>query len=188
MRRPRGQDPPTAPRGQGVDRYTRGFHPRVMGAVPIDPSNHHPLGSRPMAGRKVLNLEMRVRHLPPEHLKGGAHHATRSAETHRSRERSSGDIRRTDVLVRHDGEVRCRHTAAASGGVRGRSTTGGRGVNDAAGAVPAGPSRMGTGFVAQLIRVRVPGPAPWSCSSVGRARARNARGGGSKPPMTTTDT
>ena len=38
-------------------------------------------------------------------------------------------------------------------------------------AMPAGPNRMGTGFVIQLIRVRVPGPAPWSCSSVGRARA-----------------
>ena len=37
-RRPRGRDPPSALRGQGVDRYTRGFHPRVMGAVPIDPS------------------------------------------------------------------------------------------------------------------------------------------------------
>ena len=38
-------------------------------------------------------------------------------------------------------------------------------------ALPAGPNGMGTGFVTQLIRVRVPGPAPWSCSSVGRARA-----------------
>ena len=64
-RRPRGQDPPTALRGQGVDRYTRGFHPRVMGAVPIDPSIC-PLGSRPTSRRKVLVLEMRVRHLPPE--------------------------------------------------------------------------------------------------------------------------
>jgi hypothetical protein len=36
-----------------------------MGAVPIDPSKC-PLGSRPTAGRKVLVLEMRVRHLPPE--------------------------------------------------------------------------------------------------------------------------
>ena len=30
-RRPRGRSPPTALRGQGVDRYMRGFHPRVMG-------------------------------------------------------------------------------------------------------------------------------------------------------------
>ena len=30
-RRSRGRDPPTARRGQGVDRYTRGFHPRVNG-------------------------------------------------------------------------------------------------------------------------------------------------------------
>jgi hypothetical protein len=36
--------------------------------------------------------------------------------------------------------------------------------------MPAGPNGMGTGFVIQLIRVRVPGPAPWLCSSVGRAR------------------
>ena len=35
-------------------------------------ANNYPLGSRPMAGRKVLVLEMRVRHLPPNHLKGGA--------------------------------------------------------------------------------------------------------------------
>ena len=75
-RRSRGQDPPTALRGQGVDRYTRGFHPRVMGAVPIDPSNDHPLGSRPMAGRKVLVLEMRVRHLPPERTERRCLHAT----------------------------------------------------------------------------------------------------------------
>ena len=87
-RRPRGQDPPTAPRGQGVDRYTRGFHPRVMGAVPIDPSNNHPLGSRPMAGRKVLVLEMRVRHLPPEPPERRCFHATRSAEARRSRRRA----------------------------------------------------------------------------------------------------
>ena len=37
--------------------------------------------------------------------------------------------------------------------------------------MPAGPNGMGTGFVTQLVRVRVPGPAPRSCSSVGRARA-----------------
>ena len=34
-----------------------------------------------------------------------------------------------------------------------------------------GPTGVGTGFVIQSIRVRVPGPAPRSCSSVGRARA-----------------
>jgi hypothetical protein len=111
-RRPRGQDPPTARRGQGVDRYTRGFHPRVMGAVPIDPSIC-PLGSRPTARRKVLVLEMRVRHLPPEPPERKCSYETQSADTRRSRREG------TRAQRWHDGRSSC----AERGGPRSAQIT-----------------------------------------------------------------
>jgi hypothetical protein len=52
--------------------------------------------------------------------------------------------------------------------------------------MPAGPNGMGTGFVTQLIRVRVPGPAPMVVWLVWE-RAAQMYETGSKPPMTTVD-
>lgn len=165
-RRSRGQDPPTALRGQGVDRYTRGLQPRVMGAVPIDPSIDHSgvvqrQDARHWTSRRGFDTFL------PNDQERRHRDATRRPEAAHGRRRGSCGPRRDPP-----GEEGASIDGAPRRAVRlrRRRRSRRRSVRHAVTHVPAWPGRTGAGFVTQSIRVRVPGPAPRSCSSVGRAR------------------